>query len=78
MAKGSGPNARESGTGQDTHKVCVPVPPRPLRPAGHCGTLSRPVPLSRVGRLTMGTSPFGSPIAAAPVPLARVFPEEAP
>ena len=52
MAKGSGTNGRESGTGQDTHKVCVPVPPRfPLRPAGHGGTLSRPVPLSRPGPL---------------------------
>jgi len=50
MAKASGTNGRESGTGQDTHKVCVPVPPRfPLRPAGHGGTLSRPVPLSRLG-----------------------------
>jgi hypothetical protein len=48
MAKNSRANGRESGTGQDTHKVCVPVPlPSPLRPAGHRGTLSRPVPLSR-------------------------------
>jgi hypothetical protein len=51
MAKGGRTNGRESGTGQDRHKVCVPVPlPSPLRPAGHGGTLSRPVPLSRIGR----------------------------
>jgi hypothetical protein len=29
--------------------VCVHVPPRfALRPVGHCGTLSCPVPLSRI------------------------------
>jgi hypothetical protein len=53
MAKTSGTEGRESGTGQDTHKVCVPVPPRtPPRTDGHGGTLSRPVPLSRIGRLS--------------------------
>jgi hypothetical protein len=47
MASTTGTDGRESGTGQDTPKVCVHVPPRPqLRPVGHWGTLSRPVPLS--------------------------------
>jgi hypothetical protein len=51
MPEGIRTDKRESGTGQDTHKVCVPVPlPSPLRLAGHGGTLSRPVPLSRFGR----------------------------
>jgi hypothetical protein len=41
---------RESGTGQDTLKWCVHVPPRfPATPSGHGRTLSRPVPLSRIG-----------------------------
>jgi hypothetical protein len=45
----TGMDGRESGTGQDTPKVCVRVPPRfPLRPTGHARTLSRPVPLSRI------------------------------
>jgi hypothetical protein len=49
MASATGTDGRESGTGQDTPTVCVHVPPRfPLRPAGHCGTLSRPVPVSRI------------------------------
>jgi hypothetical protein len=49
MASPTGTEGRESGTGQDTPKVCVHVPPRfPLRPTGHDGTLSRPVPLSRI------------------------------
>jgi hypothetical protein len=52
MSKTTGTNGRESGTGQDTPKVCVHVPPRiPLRPTGQGGTLSRPVPLSRIGGL---------------------------
>ena len=52
MAKGTWADKRESGTGQDTPKVCVPVPPRfPIRPAGHSGTLSRHVPLSHIGWL---------------------------
>jgi len=42
MAKGSGTNGAGSGTGQDTHKVCVPVPP-PL-PATPCGTRRDIVP----------------------------------
>ncbi len=43
------------GIGQDTPQVCLRVPPRrPLCPAGHGGTLSRPVPLSRVGRPAWG------------------------
>ena len=50
MASATRTDGRESGTGQDTPKVCVHVPPRfPLRLAGHGGTLSRPVPLSRMG-----------------------------
>jgi hypothetical protein len=41
--------AGQDRTGQDTPKVCVHVPPRfALRPVGHCGTLSCPVPLSRI------------------------------
>jgi hypothetical protein len=49
MASSTGTDGRESGTGQDTPTVCVHVPPRlPLRPAGQGGTLSRPVPLSRI------------------------------
>jgi hypothetical protein len=52
MASDTGTDGRVSGTGQDTPKVCVHVPPRfPLRPTGHAGTLSRPVPLSRLGIL---------------------------
>jgi hypothetical protein len=52
MAKGIGAHKRKSGTGQDTYKMFVPVPSRfPLRPTGRCGTLSRPVPLSRIGWL---------------------------
>ncbi len=48
MPNTTGTDGRESGTGQDTPKVCVHVPPRrPLRHAGHGGTLSCPVPLSR-------------------------------
>ena len=50
MSKNTTDNGRESGTGQDTPTVCVHVPPRfPLRLAGHSGTMSRPVPLSRIG-----------------------------
>ena len=50
MDNGGADNGRESGTGQDTPKVCVHVPPRfPLRLAGHRVTMSRPVPLSRIG-----------------------------
>jgi hypothetical protein len=50
MASATGTDRRQSGTGQDTPKVCVHVPPRtPLRPSGHGGTLSRPAPLSRSG-----------------------------
>jgi hypothetical protein len=50
MANATGTDGRESGTGQDTPKVCVHVPPRcPLRRAGDGGTLSCPVPLSRIG-----------------------------
>jgi hypothetical protein len=52
MANAAWTDGRESGTGQDTPKVCVHVPPRrPLRNPGHCGTLSRPVPLSRTVHL---------------------------
>jgi hypothetical protein len=50
MANAAGPDGRESGTGQDTPTVCVHVPPRfSLRRAGHGGTLSRPVRMSRIG-----------------------------
>jgi hypothetical protein len=49
MAKATGADGRQSGTGQDTPLGCVHVPPRfPLRRAGHGVTLSRPVPLSRI------------------------------
>jgi hypothetical protein len=53
MANATWTDGRESGTGQDTPKVCVlSRPASTLRRAGHAGTLSRPVPLSRsdVGR----------------------------
>jgi hypothetical protein len=49
MDNGGTNYGRESGTGQDTPKVCVHVSPRfPLRLAGHSVTMSRPVPLSRI------------------------------
>ena len=68
MAKGSGTNGRESGTGQDTHKVCVPVPR--VFPATPCGARRDIVPSCPAvppRAAKRGTSPFGSPIAAAPV-----------
>ena len=78
MAKGSGPNARESGTGQDTHKVCVPVPlPSPLRPAGHGGTLSRPVPSSRIGWLRAQPQSLLRPSRAVPTCSRSVLYQEA-
>jgi hypothetical protein len=49
MVDPTGTERRESGTGQDTPKVCVlSRPAYPLRPAGLGGTLSHPVPLSRI------------------------------
>jgi hypothetical protein len=46
MASSLRTDERESGTGQDTAKGCVHVPPRYLlRLAGHSGTMSRHVPL---------------------------------
>jgi hypothetical protein len=49
MASSTRTDGRESGTGQDTPKVCVlSCPAPPLRPTGHGGTLSRPVPVSRI------------------------------
>jgi hypothetical protein len=70
MAKGSGPNARESGTGQDTHKMCVPVPPRPLP----CGTRRDIVPSCPVvprraannGNLTFWIAHRGRPGSTRP------------
>jgi hypothetical protein len=61
MDNGGTNYGRESGTGQDTPKVCVHVPPRfPLRLAGHSVTMSRPVPLSRI---------WGSPLVPPGVAL---------
>jgi len=49
MPNATGTDGRVSGTGQDTPKVCVlSCPVFPLRPAGQDGTMSRPVPLSRI------------------------------
>lgn len=60
MVNDAGTDGRESGTGQDTPKVCVHVPPCfLLRPAGHAGTLSRRVPLSRIGHF--GSWPWVPP-----------------
>jgi hypothetical protein len=54
MANATWTDGRESGTGQDTPKVCVlSRPASTLRRAGHAGTLSRPVPLSV--RLTLAS-----------------------
>jgi hypothetical protein len=79
MAKGRRTNGRESGTGQDTHKVCVPVPlPFPLRPAGQGGTLSRPVPLSRTWWLEGQPPPLARPSLAAPLYSSLVLHQEAP
>jgi hypothetical protein len=62
MAKARATDGRESGTGQDTPTVCVHVPSRfRLRLAGHSGTMSRPVPLSRI---------WGSPSVPTGVALA--------
>ena len=71
MSKNTTDTGRESGTGQDTPTVCVHVPPRfPVRRAGHSVTMSRPVPLSRIGG-----SPFVSTtgVLAGQPPAARAM-----
>jgi hypothetical protein len=67
LSKNTTDNGRESGTGQDTPTVYVHVPPRfPLRLAGHSVTMSRPVPLSRIGG-----SPFVSTVGMLAGPASR-------
>jgi hypothetical protein len=52
MANITRTRGREGGTGQDTPLGVCPCPaPLPATPAGHGVTLSRPVPLSRIGAL---------------------------
>jgi hypothetical protein len=67
MSRNTTDTGRESGTGQDTPTGCVHVPPRcPLRLAGHSVTMSRPVPLSRIGG-----SPFISTVGMLAGPASR-------
>jgi hypothetical protein len=67
MAKADRTNGQESGTGQDTPKVCVRVPLGfLLHQAGHGGTLSRPVPLSRRRSLKGQPHPLDRPSLMAP------------
>jgi hypothetical protein len=55
MVDGGMDNGRVSGTGQDTPTVYVHVPHRfPMPLAGHSVTMSRPVPLSRIGGSVTG------------------------